>query len=102
MEVSSRYLIGIDLGTTNSAVAYVDTRETGARGGVAPVRVFAVPQLVAEGEVRALASLPSFLYFAGEREFAPGVLALPWGESEGVVGVLAREQGALAPGRQVA
>src|SRR5688500_14498018 len=44
--VAARYLIGIDLGTTNSAVAYVDTRAADPR-----VRVFEVPQLVAPGEV---------------------------------------------------
>ena len=103
MEVPTRYLVGIDLGTTNSAVAYVDTRERGAKGGAAPVRVFEVPQFVAEGELRALPSLPSFLYFADENEFAAGGARLPW-EAEtrdAVVGVLAREQGALVPGRQV-
>src|ERR671912_72082 len=54
MEVPTRYLIGIDLGTTNSAVAYVDTEERTTRGAPPPVRVFETPQLVGEGEVRAL------------------------------------------------
>ncbi|MFL6331986.1 MAG: Hsp70 family protein [Pyrinomonadaceae bacterium] len=104
MEASSRYLIGIDLGTTNSAVAYVDTEERPSRGAPPPVRVFEVPQLVAEGEVRALPSLPSFIYFTDEAEDeAPG-LRLPWEEQTdgALVGVLARERGALVPGRQVA
>lgn len=104
MEASSRFLIGIDLGTTNSAVAYVDTEERPARAAPPPVRVFEVPQLVAEGEVRALPSLPSFIYFTDEAEDeAPG-LRLPWQEQTdgALVGVIARERGALAPGRQVA
>ena len=103
MEVSSRYLIGIDLGTTNSAVAYVDTQETPAKGAAPPVRVFQVPQFVAEGELRALPALPSFLYFAGENDFTPGGVRLPWAAQRQatVVGVLAREQGALVPGRLV-
>ncbi len=101
MEVSSRYLIGIDLGTTNSAVAYVDTQEP-ITGDTPAIHVFNVPQLIAEGEVGALPTLPSFLYFANEQD-APGSLRLPWDERpEAVVGVFAREQGALAPGRQVA
>src|ERR671928_320572 len=103
MEVSSRFLIGIDLGTTNSAVAYVDTEERPARGAPPPVRVFEAPQLVAEGEVRALPSLPSFIYFTDDAEDeAPG-LRLPWEEETdgALVGVIARERGALAPGRQV-
>ena len=103
MDVSSRYLIGIDLGTTNSAVAYVDTHEIPAKGDASPVRGFDVPQIVAEGELRALPDLPSFLYFTGEQEFAAGELRLPWEAQPqpAVVGVLAREQGALVPGRQV-
>ncbi|MET0626028.1 MAG: Hsp70 family protein [Pyrinomonadaceae bacterium] len=104
MEASSRFLIGIDLGTTNSAVAYVDTEERPARGAPPPVRVFEVPQLVADGEVRALASLPSFIYFTDEAEDAAPGLRLPWEEQTdgALVGVIARERGALAPGRQVA
>ena len=69
-----------------------------------PVRVFEVPQLVAEGELRALPSLPSFLYFTDEAEDAAPGLRLPWEEQTdgALVGVLAREHGALVPGRQVA
>ncbi|HWT03032.1 MAG TPA: Hsp70 family protein [Pyrinomonadaceae bacterium] len=104
MEASSRFLIGIDLGTTNTALAYVDTEETPARAAAAPVRVFEVPQLVAEGELRTLPSLPSFLYFVDEDEAALGGTTLPWDAApqDAVVGVLARERGALVPGRQVA
>jgi molecular chaperone DnaK (HSP70) len=100
MEVLSRYLIGIDLGTTNSAVAYVDTREP-VTGDTPPIHVFGIPQLIAEGEVGAVPTLPSFLYFANEQD-APGSLRLPWEERpDAVAGVFAREQGALVPGRQV-
>src|SRR5262245_36156473 len=96
----SRYLIGIDLGTTNSAVAYVDTQEA-VKGDTPPIHVFDVTQLVAEGEVGAVPTLPSFLYFANEQD-APGSLRLPWEERpDAVAGVSAREQGALVPGRQV-
>ncbi|MBV9926065.1 MAG: Hsp70 family protein [Acidobacteria bacterium] len=104
MEVSSRFLIGIDLGTTNSAVAYVDTEERPARGAPPPVRVFEVPQLVGEGEVRALPSLPSFIYFTDEAEDSAPGLRLPWEEDVtggALVGVIARERGALVPSRQV-
>src|SRR5215831_8580390 len=100
MEVSSRYLIGIDLGTTNSAVAYVDTQEP-VTGDTPPIHVFDVTQLIAEGEVGAVPTLPSFLYFANEQD-APGSLRLPWEERpKSVVGLFAREQGALVPDRQV-
>jgi molecular chaperone DnaK (HSP70) len=104
VEVSSRFLIGVDLGTTNSAVAYVDTEEKTTRGSPPPVRVFEVPQLVEEGVVRALPSLPSFIYFTDDAEDAAPGFRLPWEEQTdgALVGVIARERGALAPGRQVA
>jgi hypothetical protein len=71
--VPARYLIGIDLGTTNSAVAYVDTRAADPR-----VHVFEVPQLVAPGEVAPRRQLPSFVYLAGDIDLAPHETALPW------------------------
>src|SRR5688572_32119526 len=98
-----RFLIGIDLGTTNSAVAYVDTR-----GGDARVRLFEVPQLVAPGEVAPRRQLPSFVYLAGEHDLSAAELALPWRRDaavEGtreVVGELARSQGARNPARMIA
>ena len=101
MEDSDRYTIGIDLGTTNSVVAYVDPHQAKNQEPSA-IQVFQVPQLVAEGEVRALPTLPSFLYFPSDHELKAGGMRLPWEEhATSVVGVLAREQGALVPGRQV-
>lgn len=90
------YLVGIDLGTTNIAVAYVET------GGRPIVRLFRVPQLVAPHEVSAAPMLPAFLYFADDEERASGAVSLPWDERpDAIVGVLARERGAIAPTRQV-
>jgi len=101
MEHPSRYMIGIDLGTTNSVVAYCD-RQAGTNQETPEIQVFQVPQLVAEGEVRAIPTLPSFLYFPSEHDLSSGGMRLPWEERpESVAGVLAREQGALVPGRQV-
>ena len=108
----ARYLIGIDLGTTNSAVAYVDTRAADPR-----VRVFEVAQLVAPGEVAARRQLPSFVYLAGELDLAPHETALPWRpvakidrdpqaavttDVRPVVGELARNQGARMASRMIA
>jgi molecular chaperone DnaK (HSP70) len=108
--VSARYLIGIDLGTTNSAVAYVDTRAADLR-----VRVFEIAQLVAPGEVVARRQLPSFVYLAGDLDLAPHETALPWRpvadrdpqaaaptEVRPVVGELARSQGARMASRMIA
>ncbi|HWN70275.1 MAG TPA: Hsp70 family protein, partial [Haliangium sp.] len=97
-----RFLIGIDLGTTNTAVAYVDTRSAGQK-----VELLAVPQLVAPGEIEPRRQLPSFVYLAGAHDLGPAETALPWsdtlpGESRQVVGELARSQGARVPGRMIA
>src|ERR1051325_2079126 len=100
MQSTSRYLIGIDLGTTNSAVAYIDTHAA-ARHRAPTIHIFEVPQLIKEGEVGSASTLPSFLYFAGEHEIAQGGLRLPWqAQTAPLIGILAREQGALVPGRQ--
>ncbi len=102
MNRDSRYLIGIDLGTTNSVVAYLDTA-AGAPESAAGIRVFDVPQVVAPGEVRSLPALPSFLYFPTDAELSSGAFDLPWQERQSyIVGASAREHGALVPGRQVA
>jgi molecular chaperone DnaK (HSP70) len=99
----ARYLVGIDLGTVNTALAAVDL--LGGGDLVEAVAPFAIPQLVAPGEVAARRLLPSFLYLPGP-ELASAARRLPWAAPEvepaGVVGELAREQGARVPGRLVA
>jgi molecular chaperone DnaK (HSP70) len=101
IEATSRFVVGIDLGTTNSAVAFVDTAASGASRRV---RTFAVPQLVAPGVVEARETLPSFHYQRAPGELAAGALRLPWGKEEPdhAVGVFARNQGAIVPGRLIA
>jgi molecular chaperone DnaK (HSP70) len=95
--VPARYLIGIDLGTTNSAVAFVDTKAADPR-----VRVFEVPQLVAPGEVAPRRQLPSFIYMASEIDLAAHETALPWNQdARQVVGELARSQGARMASRMI-
>jgi molecular chaperone DnaK (HSP70) len=76
--------VGIDLGTTNSALAWIDEREAEDRD-FPPVHVFETPQLVAAGRVEARRTLPSFLFL----------------EDGQPVGLYAREQGALVPTRLV-
>lgn len=99
--MAARYLIGIDLGTTNTAVAYVDTAAADPR-----VRVFEVPQLTAPGEVGPRRQLPSFVYLPGEHDLTAAATALPWrpatAASREVVGELARSQGARNPQRMIA
>ncbi len=101
-----RFVVGIDLGTTNSAVAYFDTTSPGRQ----PLTL-AIDQLVAPGEIEARQTLPSFHYepAAGELGDTPDdLIALPWGapwrngEKPWIVGALAKESGARVPGRLVA
>lgn len=100
--VPSRYVVGIDLGTTNSAVAYVDRRTVPDGTRSAAIKIFSVPQLVAAGETARRALLPSFLYLPGPYDLPSGATALPWDPARPyVVGEFAREQGALVPGRLV-
>ena len=76
--------IGIDLGTTNSALAYIDPEQ--ALEADAPlIHVLETPQFVAQGRTEARRTLPSFLYL-GDQEY---------------LGAYAREQGALVPTKSI-
>jgi DNA-K related protein/Hsp70 protein len=76
--------IGIDLGTTNSALAFIDPKEA-AEADFPAIGELDIPQFVAQGRTEARRTLPSFL-FLGDQEY---------------VGVFAREQGALVPTKSV-
>ena len=93
-----RYSVGIDLGTTNSSVAYRDHTSPDET-----IHSFMIPQLVSPGRVESLRILPSFLYLPGVHELPESCFELPWGEkSSVVVGELAHRQGASVEGRQIA
>jgi len=98
---ASRFVVGIDLGTTNSVLAYVDTGAGEIDADAPDIRVLPVPQIVKAGEVTAADRLPSFIYLPAAGEYAPASLTLPWGRAEHVVGELARARGAEVPGRVV-
>lgn len=92
-----RYIIGIDLGTTNCALAFIDTEQP-----FLPIQQFAIPQLSAPGKIDPFPTLPSFCYLSGYREWPPGALKLPWKEEEAAfVGRLAKTHGARVPTRLV-
>src|SRR4051794_10690248 len=97
----SRYVVGIDLGTTNSALAYADTREAGA-DAPAPIRSLAIPQVVGVNDVGERPVLPSFLYLPAAKEFPAGSTDVPWkSAADRLVGTLARDHGAKVPGRLI-
>ncbi len=93
-----RYVIGIDLGTTNSVVSYT---EADVKKGEQPeIRLLSIPQLVAPGSVDDAESLPSFVLLPGGHDVAEGGLTLPWKpEASLAVGTFARERGAEIPQR---
>jgi molecular chaperone DnaK (HSP70) len=97
----TRYIVGIDLGTTNCAAAYVDTK--GRERPTADIRLFEIPQLVAAAETAPRSMLPSFLYLPGPHELPAGAERLPWrNDADRIVGEFGRIQGARVPGHLVA
>jgi len=114
----SRYIVGIDLGTTNCAVAFVDSHSSDANGNW-QVETFLIPQWVDWGQIERRSTLPSFHYELPAAEASSLASGLPWesggGESAGAavekqtsgserfaVGVLARDAGMRRPGRRIA
>ena len=99
--MSHKYVIGIDLGTTNCVLAFAPAG--GDPRDVQPIELLAVPQLVNPGEVRDEPLLPSFVYIPGSSDFREGATALPWDENPSlVVGTLAQKRGAEVASRLVA
>ncbi|MBF0344738.1 MAG: hsp70 family protein [Nitrospirae bacterium] len=112
---TSRFIIGIDLGTTNSAVAFIDTSKNSSK-----IETFYIPQLIDTANVKGLHTLPSYLYLPTQYELKAEDYGLPWSkhgavifppssQSQGgrddtanyVVGYLAREKGAKIPANLV-
>jgi hypothetical protein len=102
--VNRRCIVGIDLGTTNCALAVREASAgDDAHEPLPPIRVVDIPQLVLPGEMAPRSLLPSFLYIPGPEDFPAGSLTLPWNpEPPYVVGELARRRGAENPARLVA
>lgn len=102
---SPRFLVGIDLGTTNTVVAYCEITDNLEQSEVS---LFDIDQLIGPGEVVRKPLLPSFRYHPAEGQISPSDLTLPWeiepvsGDIKNViVGEWARELGAKVEGRQV-
>ncbi|WP_117234671.1 Hsp70 family protein [Vibrio maerlii] len=102
---SPRFLVGIDLGTTNTVVAYCEITENLQQSEVS---LFDIDQLIGPGEVVRKPLLPSFRYHAAASQISANDLTLPWqnesveGDIENVIiGEWARDLGAKVEGRQV-
>ena len=91
----SRYIIGIDLGTTNSVVSYVDRYADNNS-----IETFPVMQIIASGELDKNSSLPSFCYLPLDHELENDSLKLPWKTKEkNSIGIFARNHGSGIPER---
>ncbi len=95
--MAAKYVIGIDLGTTNSVLAYMPLDVENAA-----VEILPVPQLVAASQVEARPMLASFLYLASEAERNSKAYDVPWEQGRDfAVGELARRHSADVPMRTV-
>lgn len=95
--MTAKFVLGIDLGTTNSVLSY-----TALDAEAADVKLFDIPQLVAADTTESRTALPSFTYLTTEQEGSDGGLDLPWAESRSfAVGEYARARAAEAPDRTV-
>ncbi len=91
-------MVGIDLGTTNTALSFADTQ----CGEHPDVKDLGISQLIHPSQVENRSLLPSFMYLCVDGEFPSGALDLPWAKGrEFVLGELARAQGLKVPTRQV-
>ncbi len=96
------YIVGIDLGTTNSVVAYTEKPVEGAIEA-SDIRLFSIPQLVDAGTVENPEILPSFIFLPEAHDVGRGATALPWDpEPSAVVGEFARKRGGELPQRLIA
>jgi Hsp70 protein len=95
--MTTRFSLGIDLGTTNSAIALTDLESDQAQ-------VLEVTQILGTNQIGEKPTLPSALYIPHRDEFPENSFPLPWEEVGNVtiIGHYAREQGALIPDRLIA
>jgi len=94
--MSARFSLGIDLGTSNSAVA-VEDFESGRSA------IVEITQLLGPNQIGEKSTLPSALYIPHPEEFQEDALRLPWSKVSGsvIVGHFARDHGALVPDRLI-
>jgi hypothetical protein len=95
--MSTRFSLGIDLGTTNSAIALTDLQSD-------HTEVLEITQIIRPSQIGEKPTLPSALYIPHRDEFPENSFPLPWNNESGdtaIVGHFAREHGALVPDRLV-
>jgi hypothetical protein len=95
--MDARYAIGIDLGTTNIVIAFVDKTDEQHQ-----IQILQIPQLTSASTVEQRTALPSFCYLATDAEAEKCIYGLPWEKKRSyVIGELARKQSADVPLRTI-
>ncbi|MGM0418166.1 MAG: Hsp70 family protein [Thermodesulfobacteriota bacterium] len=98
-ENNYRYLIGIDLGTSNTVVSYTHITDSSENSDF---KIFDIPQIVKPGEILSKPLLPSFIFFPDENDKNKNRYTLPWQEDETfIVGEYARKRGGELPSRVI-
>jgi Hsp70 protein len=94
--MNARFSLGIDLGTSNSAMAVADLE-------IERTAIVEITQSLGPNQVGERATLPSALYLPHPEEFPKGSFPLPWSDAEqrAIIGAFARDHGALVPDRLV-
>ncbi len=92
--MSFQFSLGIDLGTSNSAVAVADF-ETGHAS------IVEITQILAPNQIGEMPTLASALYIPNPHEFSAEAVKVPWESESGIIGHFARVHGALVPDRLV-
>ena len=77
---NSRFIVGIDLGTTNCSVAYIDTHEMSDEFEEPDVHILKIPQIVEPANVQERDFMPSSMYLPSEAEAKGDSFTLPWPE----------------------
>ena len=93
--MQQRFSLGIDLGTSNSAIALseVDSDQT---------NIIEITQVLGPNQIGEKPTLPSALYIPHPDEFPEGAFPLPWpSDPRSIIGLFARDHGALVPDRLV-
>jgi molecular chaperone DnaK (HSP70) len=95
------YIIGIDLGTTNSVVAY--TRIMSLGNEKSKINIFEVPQFTSPGVIEKRPVTPSFIYIPTEQDLSPNAAVIPWySGNKLIIGEYGRDRGAEIPQRLIA
>ncbi len=94
--MAEKYIIGIDMGTTNSAVTYKTIEEDDE------IHTLNIPQFVEHGQYEDKVLMPSFLYIPNEAEITLDDITLPWQtDTNIIVGEFAKSKAQSTPNRSI-